>query len=610
MCGIAGIINFKATAIPMATIQQFTDSMVHRGPDSGDYVLLHNETVALGHRRLSILDLSAAGCQPMQYADGRYTMVYNGEVFNFLELRVELEKAGYGFRTNTDTEVILAAYDHWGKDCLYHFNGMWAIGIWDDVEKEFWLARDRFGIKPLYFSHQENEQFTFASETNAFQYLEGFERRFNEKYVSLSLQDPYSLEGFGKTIFDQIDSLLPGHWISIKGHQITTKKWWQTADHLQKVPAAYEAQVEQFKNLFADACKLRLRSDVPIGTALSGGLDSSAVYCMLHHLKNQDFITDRLPAQWQKAFSAIFPGTEQDEQAYAQQVVDFVGGEVSWIEQSPYSLADKIISSTRELDVIYNTPLFIGSDIYGGMKQRGVTVSMDGHGVDEMLYGYGFAVKKLADETAYKDVTLAENYWQVYEEMYAERPIKPAHFEEQLLVQSKLKWKIKKDLKKIAGRTVVPSFNEAILYNQFHLSMLPTILRNFDKMAMQHSIEIRMPFMDWRLVTFVFSLPDSSKVGNGYTKRILRDAMKGLMPEPVRIRKLKTGLNAPMQSWFAHELKPFVLDYVNSVSFQQSNLWDGKHWAKLAEDRSSKNTWTFNEALAFWPLLNASLLMH
>ncbi len=610
MCGIAGIINFKAQAIPMATIQQFTDAMVHRGPDSGDYALLENETVALGHRRLSILDLSAAGCQPMQYADGRYAMVYNGEVFNFLELREELEKAGYVFRTKTDTEVILAAYDCWGKDCLYHFNGMWAIGIWDSVEKELWLARDRFGIKPLYFSHQVNQQFAFASETNAFQFLEGFNRTFNEKHISLSLQDPYSLEGFGKTIFDQIESLLPGHWISIKGNEFDLRKWWQTSDHLQEVPAAYEAQVEQFKELFADACKLRLRSDVPIGTALSGGLDSSAVYCMLQHLKKQNFITDRLPAQWQKAFSAIFPGTEQDEQAFAQQVVDFVGGEVSWIEQSTHSLADKIISSAKQLDLIYNTPLFIGSDIYGGMKERGITVSMDGHGVDEMLYGYGFAVKKLADETAYKDVMLAENYWQVYEEMYAERPVKPVHFGEQQMVQSSWQWKIKKDLKKMAGRSAVPAFDEAILYNQFHLSMLPTILRNFDKMAMQHSIEIRMPFMDWRLVTFVFSLPDSSKVGNGYTKRILRDAMKGIMPESVRLRKLKTGLNAPMQSWFANELRTFVLDHVHSTAFQQSNLWDGKYWAKIAEDRSTHNTWTFNEALAFWPLLNANLLMN
>ena len=610
MCGIAGIWNFKDQVLPVEILKRFTDSMVPRGPDAGNYYLLNNETLGLGHRRLSILDLSEAASQPMTYGNNRYTIVYNGEIFNFLELRSELESHGFIFKTRSDTEVILAAYIHWGKDCLYHFNGMWAIAIWDSQTKELWLSRDRFGVKPLYYHFQKDLQFAFASETNAFKELDGFNRIFNDDNLLLILQDPFLLEGFGKTIFYGVQSILPGHWISLKQDGTLTKyQWWQTGNQLQKVPEKYDDQVAIFSKLFEDACRLRLRSDVPVGTALSGGLDSSAVYCMLHKLKDQKFITERLPGKWQKAFSAIFPGTEQDEQSYAAEVVDFVKGDVEWISQQSYSMVDKILSSTRQLDFIYNTPLFIGSDIYAGMRKRGIVVSLDGHGVDEMMYGYGFAVKQLADRYVHSDFLVAEDYWNIYAEMFLDKPIQPSVYSAQKKIQQSFTFKLKQKIKKIAALPENKISARDILYNQFHFTMLPTILRNFDKMAMQNSIEIRMPFMDFRLVTFVFSLPESALLGEGFTKRILRDAMKGMMPEKIRTRKLKTGLNAPMQSWFGGELKTFILDEVNSSSFQQNPLWDGKKWLDFVSIRTKSNNWLFNEAISFWPVLNAHLLI-
>lgn len=610
MCGIAGIWNFKNHPIPISRIKRFTDSMLHRGPDSGNYTLLNNDSLALGHRRLSILDLSEAGNQPMSYANERYTIVYNGEVYNFIELKKELIAKGFQFSTQTDTEVILAAYHNWGKDCLYRFNGMWALAIWDKEENELWLSRDRFGVKPLYYHHKEGQQFAFASETNAFKELDGFNRILNDKNLGIAIEDSFLLEGVGQTIFDGIHSILPGHWMSVKQNgSFTQHQWWKTSDHLIEVPEKYDDQILIFQEILEDACRIRLRSDVPIGTALSGGLDSSSVYGMIHHLKKKEFITERLPAKWQKAYSAVFPGTDQDEKNYASEMVDFVGGQVEWISQPSNSLADKVISSARKLDFIYKTPLFIGSDIYGAMKNDNVSVSMDGHGVDEMMYGYSFSVKRMAEESLYKNASLAEKYWKIYERMDSNKPLEPPVYKTQKLVQEKLLWKLKQEVKKRTRNQPAKTKDDLLLYKLFHETMLPSILRNFDKMAMQHGVEIRMPFMDWRLVSFVFSLPTSSKLGGGFTKRILRDSMVGIIPEKIRTRTGKTGLMAPMPDWFSGDLNTFILDIIHSTAFQNSNHWDGKKWMASVSNKKNQSDWTFGDATALWPVINAHLLI-
>jgi asparagine synthase (glutamine-hydrolysing) len=234
MCGISGIYYKNNGFLTQESLRHFTDSMTHRGPDGAGYEILDEGHLGLGQRRLSILDLSDSGKQPMSYAEGRYWITYNGEVFNFLEIRSELQSLGHSFKSETDTEVILASYAQWGRACLDKFNGMWAFAIWDEVEKTLFLARDRFGIKPLYYVHRPNRFFAFSSETRAFKFLEGFKREIDNELMRLNLQDSYALEGLGYTPFKDILQLLPGHCMTITrdNELIQQRRWWHIEDHL------------------------------------------------------------------------------------------------------------------------------------------------------------------------------------------------------------------------------------------------------------------------------------------------------------------------------------------------------------------------------------------
>lgn len=305
MCGIVGIWHFNNQSLSQSKLRTFTDSLQHRGPDGSGYYTDPETPLGLGHRRLSILDLSDSGKQPMTYAQGRYQMTYNGEVFNFLELRQELESLGYQFVSETDTEVILAAYHQWGQDCLLKMNGMWGLAIWDTQKRELFLARDRFGIKPLYYLHIPQQIFAFASETIAFRHLEDHHLQTHPQHLQLNLQNIEALEGTGHTIYQNIFQLLPGHYLKISPNQeIQQKRWWNTQEHLPQIPTSYEQQVQQFTQIFQDACKIRMRSDVPLASALSGGLDSSSVYCTLHQLMQDQSLLSRVPDNWQKAYVA------------------------------------------------------------------------------------------------------------------------------------------------------------------------------------------------------------------------------------------------------------------------------------------------------------------
>jgi asparagine synthase (glutamine-hydrolysing) len=610
MCGISGLIKFDNSQIGFDQIKHFTDTLSHRGPDGTSVILLNEDKVALGHTRLSILDVSSIANQPMTDIYGRYTIVYNGEVYNFIEIRRQLEQFGYNFKTNSDTEVLLYAFHRWGHACLDYFNGMWAMAIWDNLSNSLFLARDRFGIKPLYYVNKQN-QFIFSSETNSFANLFDFTKQFDLANVKKAITDSFALEGNAMTIFNDIKSLLPGHYLTVDiSGEVEIKRWWDTKSHLSKTNEKYKEQVIKFKDLLVDSCKLRLRSDVPIATALSGGLDSSSVYSILKSISSsQEFkYSGRIPDSYLQAFSAIFPGTEQDEKKYAEFLLDPDKQNITWVEKDTDSLVSRIESSVKHLDFIYNTPLFMGASVYEVMSQNGIKVSMDGHGVDEMMYGYGFSIKELADYLVHYDAGLANELWDIHSEMFLDRQVRPDFYLSQLEVQKSYIFKAKKILNGFKNSNPI-NFGFDLMYNQFHSTILPTILRNFDKISMQHGIEIRMPFMDYRLVAYVFSLPLSSKIGNGYTKKILRDAMNGLLPEEIRLRKNKMGLNAPMQTWFSGPLKDYINDEVQSLSFQSNVLFDGKSWLAFLNARNKKADWSFQDSLSFWPVLNAHLLM-
>lgn len=638
MCGISGIWHLNKKPINKEKILKFTNSMSHRGPDGFDCYVDERAQLSFGHRRLAILDLTSEGDQPFSYGDGRYWMVYNGEIYNFLELREELSSFGYTFRSDSDTEVILAAYDKWGKACLNKFNGMWAFAIWDTKQRSLFLARDRFGIKPLYYTFQKNSLFAFASETIAFKHLLDFERRADEGMVTRAIEDPFSLEGIGYTIFENVYQILPGHCMELRqdGDCVQTR-WWDTSRHLASPSLSYDDQVETFKALFEDACRVRMRSDVPIATALSGGVDSSSVYCMLYNLMQKDIDHNRIPLDWRKAIVATLPGTMLDERTYAQEVAQKVGGDVVYIEPDYSQLVDAVVDSAIHLDSIYITPLNIAGDIYKSMRQHGVKVSLDGHGVDEMMYGYPHLVLNAYQDAVWKKQDVSKDFEDIFTHMFPpEREAEAQHTlrsSERMskLIKSQFGYMIPEFIKRLqrhmrgswllhrpwtslsyrgeqSHSLAQASGAEKSIYEHFHTHTLPTILRNFDRASMQHGIEVRMPFMDFRLVTYVFSLPLMSKLGGGYTKRILRDSMKGMLPEAIRQRTLKIGLNAPMVEWFSGPLRQFIEDHVHSASFVNSSIWNGKRIEQFVDEKM-KNGWTFDDCTRFWPYIHAHIIL-
>ena len=631
MCGIAGIVRFDSKRIRPEEIRNLTKAIEHRGPYGEGIWLNKDETIGLGHRRLSILDLTDRASQPMHFADGRFTIVYNGEIFNFAELREELKQKGYQFNTDTDTEVLLAAYHAWGKDCLYRFNGFWAFALWDEEKQEMWLSRDRFGIKPLYYLLQKDKQLVFGSETPLFKNVEGYIREADHEMLCYNMQHCWGIEGLGKTIFKDIDQIRPGHYLTVKKDgTVSEKQWWKTSEHLVTIPEKYEDQVQAFKALLQDAVKIRLRSDVSIASALSGGLDSSSIFSEIYHLARNKKEIYRLPNEWHKAFIAVFPGTGQDEQIYADEVLKFVNASGTYVDcKKQNHLVDQIKATVQHHDCINASPELILDRLYGAMRQDGIKVSMDGHGVDEMMYGYAFNVLNAFGHYQ-NDSAIAKEIKDIYLGMAHKDDLKAfkksrmfhnramGYLERQTgkyarsIYANKKSW-FKEQVVRPVGLPLpeVPegfTKSEAQLYHDFHFTTLPTILRNFDRGAMGNSVEIRMPFMDYRIVTFVFSLPMQSKLGNGFTKRILRDAMKGMLPESIRTRKLKTGFNAPLKDWFQDDLREFIFDEISSDAFLNNAMWDGNEIRNFVLSKTKDRSWTMQDSFKFWPVLNAHLL--
>ncbi len=552
MCGIVGILDLQQP-INSVELDRFTDSLIHRGPDGrGTFI---DGKLGLGHRRLAILDLSEAGKNPMPYGGEngqRYWITYNGEIYNFLELRHELKQLGHQFESETDTEVVVAAYVQWGEDCLLRFNGMWAFAIWDSVERTLFLARDRFGVKPLYYLKLAN-RFAFASELKAFLELDNFTVALNEEIVPQIIQNSQAYEGTtDKTIMKDVLRLPAGHCLTLNiDGNFTVKKWWETLKYIPQIPTSYEKQVEQFRELFLDAVKIRMRSDVAIGTCLSGGIDSSAVASGMawNHRQGKNGL-DRCAKDWQQAFVATFPGTQLDERSYADEVIYHVGAKPHyWVFDNEKALSH-IIDSVWAMEDIYPGLAVPVWCIYREMRQKNVFVSLDGHGGDELLGGYTWYLNWLMNQ-------VNDN-----------------------------------------------------LYRDFHLTLLPSILRNYDRCSMAHGIEVRMPLMDWRLVAFAFGLPADSKIGAGYTKRVLRDAMGGIMPEKVRHRRSKIGFNSPMIEWYNSGMAEMLRKVVNHPLWLESSFWDGYQLRDYVLEKTNNFAWTqedWSTSLHIWTRVNIVL---
>ena len=629
MCGIAGIFNFESTQSGDESVRAMCGAIAHRGPDGEGFYHRENGPVWLGHRRLAILDLSEAGRQPMSDPSGRYHITYNGEIYNFLELRADLEKYGERFRTETDTEVILAAWRRWGPACQTRFNGMWAFAIWDEAEQRLFLSRDRFGIKPLFY-HADPGRFVFASELKAFRHLQGFTLRANERALSTAITAPSLLESTEETLLEGVWRLPGGHSLEVRRGTVRVSRWWNTLDHLTQVPATLPEQAEAFRELFLDSCRLRLRSDVPVATCLSGGLDSSAVLCSLAHITNINGQTgrsnSRMTENWQRAFVATFPGSSSDEEHYARLAVEHAGANPRYHQINPETAINELEQIILDFEEISSTlPAPIWS-IYRELRREGVVVSLDGHGADEMLGGY----------THYAQTALRASggIWQqprqtlemarILHSLYAtDGPVTRPPLWKLLVANDPIYQRLRgissRNAPSTAGIGTTPEPDpveeaaidqlgplNALLYRDFHRTMLPAILRNFDRCSMAHGIEVRMPFLDWRLVCFSFSLPATSKIGGGFTKRILRESMRGIMPEPLRTRKGKIGFNSPLPDWFNGPLRDWLATEASQQDFLQSELWNGPAIRRLVDTKRSAK-WTWHEAEQIWPALHTQL---
>jgi len=552
MCGIVGIVDFSNN-VQVDELSNFTDSLAHRGPD-GRGVWTHASRYGFGHRRLAILDLSDNAACPFHYTapDGHsYVLVFNGEIYNFIEIRRELEQLGHTFRTTSDTEVLVAAFSYWGAECYLRFNGMWAAAILNLSTNTVQLCRDRFGVKPLYYAIYGN-RFVFASELKAFLALTHFPRDLNEELVPFSISNSQSIEGLtDQTLFKSVRKLMAGHLIDLSAEgKVTVARWWNTNEHLVQPPQAYGDRVEQFKALFLDACRVRMRSDVPIACSFSGGIDSTAVASSLYHLVRSQQGIERFAGNSIRGYLSSFPGEINDETLIARDAAAELGMPlVESAFQNDYGI-DAVFENVWVMEDLYPT---LGVPVirnYRAIATSGTKVSIDGHGGDELLCGYAF---------------------------YLPAPIGELN---------------------------------AVLYDQFHTRLLPSILRNYDRCSMQSGIEVRMPFMDYRLVSYAFSIPPSDKAGNAYTKLILRDAMKDIMPERVRRRRSKIGFNSPLPTLFNHRLNNILRLIENSPMWHENPWWNGRELSTRIATMRSTRAWIDSDSgfLAdLWIKINLTL---
>lgn len=517
---------------------------------------------------------------------GQYTIVFNGEIYNFIELREELKTKGYIFHTHSDTEVVLASYDCWGEQCLNRFNGMWALAIWDHTKKRLFLSRDRFGKKPLFYAFIKDRQgcdmFVFASEMKAiYPYLREIKPSKNFSYMS-NIAHIFDYEQSEHTLIDGICRFPHSHYAYYDPKQpqnLRYQRYYCILDHLITPPSRYEDAVERFRELFLESVSLRMRSDVSIGTALSGGVDSSSTICAMAYLAKQGLKTES--KDWQHAFVACFKDTPLDESPYAKAVVDHIGINATFLEINPLLHWDKLEEYFYLFEDVYITSPIPMIATYQGLKQHGVSVTLDGHGADELFSGYGHLIHALWDCKLHPRMFI--DVLQTLNQTRAQ-PVDSLR----LLCEGAsfvLKTMIKKLIKRksiISKDAHHPNFHKldyytSQLYIIFYESILPTLLRNYDRYSMINGVEIRMPFMDHKLVEFVFSLPFNYKFGGSYTKRLIRDSVDMFMPKEVTWRKSKIGFNSPIIQWIqrdrAHNgLKEWFLDIVHSQNFLQCPL--------------------------------------
>lgn len=654
MCGLSGFVAREGYLLSDSLILSMNNIIHHRGPDDEGFVLFKrgNEIViaggdntgvsvwttqttyspmihinnclngssilALGHKRLSILDLSPAGHQPMTDCKKRFWIVYNGEIYNYLEIKAELEQIGFSFKTRTDTEVIIAAYAHWGKACLDRFVGMWAFAIYDQEKNEIFLARDRYGIKPLYYYFSSEGDFFFASEIKQFTTLSCWTAKLNPDRVYDQLIYSFT-DHTNETMFAGIFQLPGGAFYKSelnkiipndKG-QIRYERWY----HQKRQPfkGSFVDAALTFRELFERSVKEHLNADVPVGTALSGGLDSSSIVCEVNRLlKTEGY------SSLQRTFSSCSTYEKYSERKWMDVVVNHTKIDAKFV----YPELKEVFNLTNDVlwhqDEPYQSQsAFLAFRLFMLARSNGVKVLLNGQGADEYLGGYGqFTLARLAK------MTTQFRFLALINEMSEIRKNNETSYSTLIFgtVGHLLPYSVKNaitrfrsssdHIKRIVNNKIlkanaihpyelIPIYYRTVPEISKHLtffSTLPKYLHWEDRNSMANSVEARVPFLDHRLVEFAYNLPDDFLEKDGVRKKIMRQAMIDLLPEQIRNRRDKMGFTTPEENWVKKEdpklfrskisdaievtngiIKPEALEYFDNV-VSGKTAFDFTYW--------------------------------
>jgi len=615
MCGIAGIIQADDRPFESGLLETMTNSLVHRGPDDEGYVLLDagdrekpftvrgslrkavgnqpgRYDIGLGHRRLAILDLTPLGHQPMGTADGRFWITYNGEVYNAPELRRELRALGAEFRSGTDTEVVLEAYRHWGRASLDRFNGMFAFAIWDGRARQLFCARDRFGIKPFYY-RQAGARFHFASEIKALRCDPGYVVRPNDRvvydYLTQALHDHTT-----ETFYDGIHQLGPGEWLAVQVEEsrgrtrhltLSHDRWYHLPDKTQTVRV--EEAAPALRDLLQDSVRLELRADVPVGSCLSGGLDSSTIVCLMSRLLPRG-------AASLQTFSSCHADPRYDERPYIQAVIAETGALNHQVLPDPVALYGDLPAVLRyQEEPLAGTSVLAQWAVMRAAGEAGVKVLLDGQGADEILLGYpGYVGSRLADLIRNGRWLEGLREWRAWRRIHGSlHRTAAANFARALLpvnpvrrLRARMTGEGQWLAATFARRMDAPTFRRPDLRASRRTALdehsrrsvtqdLPALLHYEDRNAMAFSVEARVPFLDHRIVELLLTLPAEDKLHRGMTKVVLREAMDGVLPARIRARTDKMGFVTPEDSWLRVAWRPQIEALLDSGSMRGRPYW-------------------------------------
>ena len=610
MCGIVGFINANSQPVNSEILEKMNACIVHRGPDDDGFYI--RENVGLAMRRLSIIDI-AHGKQPIHNHDKSKWIVFNGEIYNFQELREDLEKRGHKFYTNSDTEAIIHLYDEYGADCVQYLRGMFAFAIWDEREKSLFIARDRIGKKPLLYSHQPNGDLIFGSEFRALLEHPSISREVNYEAIHHYLTFIYVPAPL--TGFKQIRKLEPAHWLLWKDGKIETKRYW-SLDYSEKIKISEEDAIEETLQILTEATKLRMISEVPLGAFLSGGVDSSTVVALMAQESSKPV----------KTFSIGFEEQDFSELKYAKRVAAHVGAEYNEFIVKPNAL-EILPTLVEHYGEPYADPSALATYYVSRETRKYVTVALNGDGGDESFAGYERHFAMQISEKYYQIPKVFRKY--LIESIASQIP-SSTDFRNRLTRakrflqagslprekrytrwMSNFDWQAKEQLytkrffdevaKHDSVQFIGKYFNENPRYSILDATLLTDIqtylpgdlLVKVDIASMAVSLEARSPFLDHKLMEFAASLPDNLKIKRREGKYLLKKIASRLVPKEVIYRQ-KMGFAVPISHWFRGEMSGFVEEHLLSEKAVERDLFNAKHIRRLiAEHKANKqdNSW-------------------